>query len=286
MSLFLKNMKTNILATITKKTNDFYATNVAFFFFMTITTLFAFAQVILYSLGLMQVNGATIDGSHGLPKGNIWNWVLLTMSIIGCYAGFVGGILLFRGSLNFVYWQTTSTSLAIITQALASMWFGAFCSIYFIAMNVIRFWAWKNEKLEQWDWSNQRVLIISTIYLLTLAIITFSLVSFWGDEIYGTATWMGRKNYYFDATGATLNMTAAFLMLFKSRWAFACYAIAKIFTILNYADAGLIVPIVQMILFWIMDFTGFIGWSLPQKQEEPIEMPFDEYIADLIDKNK
>lgn len=274
--------QSSIWATATKKVNDFYASNIAIIFFMSATTIFALLQVILYSLGMMQVNGHKINEVTSQYP----NWILLAMSIIGCYAGFIGGILLFRGSLSFVYWQTTSTTFAIITQALASMWFGAFCSAYFIMMNIIRFWAWKNDKLTQWNWSPKKVIMVGAIILFVVVTTLYILCGFCGENIYASSAWMQNKNYYFDATGASLNITASFLMLFKSRWAFVLYAIAKVFTITNYAEAGLIVPIVQMILFWIMDATGFIGWSLPQKIEEPIEIPFEDYMSDLVEKNK
>ncbi len=263
-------MNSNVWSKATKKVNDFYASNAAIIFFMTATTVFAFLQIILYSMNLMSVNGQTIESS------GIANWFLLTFSILGCYCGFVGGIMLFRGSLSFVYWQNISTTLAILTQALASMWFGAFVSFYFIIMNLIRFWAWKNDKLVEWDWSSKRIVTIGICYWLVLIIIMYFLCFFLGDKIYGSSNWMHARNYYFDATGASLNMAASLMMLFKSRWSFVLYAVSKIFTITNYAEAGLIVPIVQMILFWIMDFTGFIGWSL--HEEDPIEIPFDEHL--------
>lgn len=277
-------MNSKVWAKATKKVNDFYASNVAIIFFMSATTVFALLQVILYSLNLMYVNGQSIETIEGNGVGN---WMLLTFSIIGCYCGFIGGIMLFRGSLSFVYWQNISTTLAILTQALASMWFGAFVSFYFIAMNFTRFWAWKNNKLDDWDWSSKRVVTIGMIYWVTLLLIMYIICFFVGDEMYGNAVysidpitgdrsgWMHKRNFYFDATGASLNMAASFMMLFKSRWAFVLYAIAKIFTITNYAEAGLIVPIVQMVLFWVMDFTGFIGWSL--HEEDPVEIPFEEH---------
>lgn len=264
-------MNSNVWAKTAKKVNDFYASSIAIIFFMSMTTIFAFLQIILYSLNVMEVNGHNIKN---VPGNGVGNWFLLTFSIIGCYCGFVGGIMLFRGSLSFVYWQNTSTTLAVLTQALASMWFGAFVSVYFIFMNTIRFWAWKNNKLDDWDWSSSKIVTIGLIYWVILIIIMYLLCGFVGEDLYANAKWMETRNYYFDATGASLNMTASLMMLFKSRWAFVFYAIAKIFTIWNYADAGLIVPIVQMMLFWVMDFTGFIGWSI--HEEDPVEIPFDE----------
>ncbi len=272
----------SVLARASKKVNDFYASNVATIFFLSATTIFALIQVVLYSMNMMEVNGQYIN------EANFWNWILLSMSIFGCYCGFIGGIMLFRGSLSFLYWQTIATSTAIVTQVLASMWFGAITSVYFIFMTFMRFWAWKNNKIEEWDWSNKKVITIGALYFFAVLTFTYLLIIFAGDEMYASSKWMeGREwMYYFDATGATFNIAAAFLMLFKSRWAFALYATAKIFTITNYAEAGLIVPIVQMMLFWIMDATGFVGWSLQEHETEPIEMPFDEYQKQIIEQNK
>ncbi len=253
-------METKVLAKAAYKVNEFYKTNAALFFFMSMTTIFALLQVILYSLDIMKVTGH-ISSDAPSP---ILSWIMLLASIFACYAGFVGGIMLFRGSLSFVYWQNVSTLFAVLTQALASMWFGAFVSVYFIIMNLTRYYVWKNELLEKWNWSPEKVVTIGIVVFFVVLIALNSMSFFWGDVIYSadTAIWMEPKNYQFDATGATFNITASFMMLFKSRWSFLLYALGKIFTIWNYADAGLIVPIVQMMLFWIMDATGFIGWSL------------------------
>lgn len=242
-----------------EKVNHFYSTNIAIIFFMSATTLFAFIQVILYSLNIMKVNGhfAADSANHFL------SWILLISSIIGTYCGFIGGIMVFRGSLSFIYWQTISTSFAVVTQVLATMWFGAFVSFYFILMNFLRFFLWRNGQIEKWNLSNERIMIISTIYFIIIFIIMNTLATVFANELYlNNSLWMKRWNCNFDATGASLNMAASFIMMFKVRWAFAFYALAKVFTISNYAAAGLIVPIVQMMLFWVMDITGFIGWSI------------------------
>ncbi len=269
-------METKTLAKAVAKINDFYKTNGALIFFMSATTIFALIQIILYSLNLMQVNGSSFSEAQDMNK--LWSsWILLIASIIGCYAGFIGGIMLFRGSLSFVYWQNVSTILSAITQALASMWFGAIVSIYFIVMNLSRYYVWKHNLLEKWNWSPQKVVTTGLVTLIILLVTLNSIVLTFGEQMYSSSTWMTNKNYMFDATGASLNISAAVLMLFKSRWAFALYAIAKIFTIWNYADAGLIVPIVQMMLFWIMDATGFIGWSIHaiKPEETAVELDFE-----------
>ncbi len=254
-------METKVIVKVVNRVNDFYKTNAAFIFFMSATTIFALLQVILYFTGVMAVNGHGID--WGAETDHIWSQtLLLATSIIGCYAGFIGGIMLFRGSLSFVFWQNLASTLSVITQLLASMWFGAFVGVYFVAMNVIRYYVWKHELTDKWGWSSTKILIIGMIVLFGLLISLNTVAYVWGDKMYSSSAWMKKYNYQFDATGASLNITASFLLLFKNRWAFMLYAIAKVFTIWNYADAGLIVPIVQMMLFWIMDFTGFIGWSI------------------------
>lgn len=265
-------METKVLAKAVEKVNDFYKSNAALIFFMTATTIFSLLQVILYSLNMMQVNGHNIEWAQNTH--HLWSsWILLGAAIVGCYSGFIGGIMLFRGSLSFLYWQNIATGLAVITQSIASMWFGAFVSFYFIVANFVRYYAWKHGWIEKWDLSESTVLAIGLITLLILMLLLNSISLIWGPEMYAASAWMTPKNYQFDATGAALNISATIFLMFKNRWAFVLYALAKVFTIWNYADAGLIVPIVQMMLFWIMDFTGFIGWSIKpeaNKNEEKI----------------
>lgn len=256
---------------MTKKTNDFYKTNASFVFFMSATTIFGLIQVLAYAFWGMEVNGHVLASAPN----PLLSWVLLIASIIATYCGFIGGILILKGSLSFLYWQNVATTMAIITQSLAHMWFGAFTSFYFLVVNFVRYYMWKYETVEKLGWSTEKVMWISAIYFVLLFVATNMVAWVWGDFLYGSSAWMREYNRHFDAIGATLNMTAAFIMIFKVRWAFCLYAIAKIFTITNYADAGLIVPIVQMVLFWIMDFTGFIGWSINSIEPE------ETYIEDV-----
>ncbi len=269
-------METKVLAKAVAKVNDFYKSNAALIFFMTATTIFSLLQVILYSMNMLVVNGHNIEWAQ--ETHHLWSsWILLAAAIVGCYAGFIGGIMLFRGSLSFLYWQNLATGLAVITQFIASMWFGAFVSFYFIIANFVRYYAWKYGWIEKWNLSDTTVILMGLVILIVLMTLLNTVSFVWGEQMYSSSAWMTPKNYQFDATGAALNITATIFLMFKNRWAFVLYALAKIFTIWNYADAGLIVPIVQMMLFWIMDFTGFIGWSIKPEinndkvEETPIE---------------
>ncbi len=262
-------MKTEIWAKAVEKSDSFYRTNAAFLFFMSAASIFALIQVALYATDMMRVNGYFASGAPAPALA----WLLLASSIVGTYCGFIGGIMVFRGSLSFVYWQNTATTLAVITQALAGMWFGAITSFYFIGMNITRFIIWKNKYHEKWDLSDNTVMIISAIYFVILMTVMNTVATVFADPLYlNNSPWMKQYNCNFDATGAAFNMTASFMMIFRLNWTFVMYAIAKLFTITNYAAAGLIVPIVQMILFLVMDFTGFLGWSIKkEKTEELVE---------------
>lgn len=283
-------MSTSVLRRTSEKVNDFYGTNMAFIFFMSATTIFGLLQVVFYSIGNLQLNGFFIDGSSVNGTSDavfhpVANWLLLFLSLTGCYFGFIGGILLFRGNTNFIYWQASSTGIQIFTMFIAQLWFGVILSIYYTIMHFTRFYVWKNGLLEKWNISNEVVVTSALIFFAVLFVSMILIVSQWGNAMYASSAWMTTKNQYFDAVNTSISMTASLLMLFKSRWCFAFYAVAKIFNIWNYYDAMLIVPLVQMSLFWIMDFTGFIGWSY-KDEEIPVEIPFHEYINGLIEKNK
>lgn len=264
----ITNAEVKSISNLVNKVNEFYKSNYALLFFMTATTIFASIQIILYSLNILEVNGWTLEESQ--DRHHVWSsWILLMSSIVSCYCGFVGGVMLFRGSLSFVYWQNIATILGFLTQALASMWFGAFVSLYFILMNFVRYYVWKNELVEKWNLSPEKVITLGLIVFISILLVLNISAGLWGSKIYSHSDWMKGYNYQFDATAASFNIAASFIMLFKSRWTFVFYAAAKIFSIWNYFDAGLIVPIIQMLLFWIMDATGFIGWTT--KAIEPTE---------------
>ncbi len=267
--------QTSVLAKAVVKVNDFYKSSYAFVFFMSATTIFAFLQIILYSLNEMQVNGHFMNELTNI--GSFLNWLLLSVSIIGCYSGFIGGIMLFRGNLSFVFWQSLATGLGFVTQMLARMWFGSVVAIFFLVMNFIRYHAWKNGLLDKWNWSAKKVVTVGLIVFIILLVLLNVVAYSAGDFMYSGAIWMNSLNHQFDATGAAFNISATIFLLFKSRWAFVMYALAKFFTIWNYADAGLIVPIVQMLLFLVMDITGFIGWSIHAIEENntTLEVEFE-----------
>ncbi len=249
-----------VIAKTVEKINDFYKSNAALIFFISVTTIFGFVQIILYSLNVIRLNGYYIDEVENWLS--IANWVLIGVSISSCYVGFIGAIYMVRGSLNFVWWLSITNILSVITQALSQMWFGASLSMFLFFFLWFRYFVWKHDWLEKWDLSDGLVLSCG-LALLVVLLTTFNLIAFYyGDVIYASSNWMKPINYQFDASIAAMCIVASTFLMFKLKWGFLIFLASKVFAISNYAGVGLIVPIVQMSLFAVVDVTGFIGWSI------------------------
>ena len=68
---------------------------------------------------------------------------------------------------------------------------------------------------------------------------------------------------YIDALQATTVLIASILMIFKIRLAYVFYLISSLFSIAFFASPSVnqIVPIVQLILFFMMYFIGLMSWD-------------------------
>lgn len=245
-----------------EKTNKFYASKQALFFYMSAATIISILQIGLFAGGIMRVNNALITDEGA----NLWTlWILLACSVVAAYAGFYGGILIFRGSLNFIYYQMTSLVLLILTYIFSHIWMSAILYVVFIIMTFARFYIWKHGYLEKWNLTTQKIMTMALgVFIFSALVMGLLSTTMYKHGFYTDALGENKPIWmvFIDAFGSVIYITAGFVMMFKSRWAFALYAFGKLFIISNFLAAGVLVPAVQQIIFWTMDFSGFIGWSI------------------------
>ncbi|BDU67639.1 MAG: hypothetical protein TYPL_2920 [Candidatus Tyloplasma litorale] len=252
----MKN-QTKIQSTV-KKVNEWYASKSSLIFFICITTIFGLFQLILFVTGTITVNDHTFGEENSYLA-----WIAIAISIASCYFGFIGGIMVFRGSFTFIYWQSAQMITSLIIAALSGMWLGSFALAYSLMFVFIRHFSWKAGIIEKWNLSKEKLFLILTIVLIS-TLTFFILIENYFEELHyipGINEPKPKWTWYFDAFNASLSITATTMMFFKWRWCFVLFFITKIFIISNYAYANMYVPIIQMLMFVIMDVTGFFAWS-------------------------
>ena len=249
--------------------NDFYKSSTSMIFFLTIISIFSILQMILFFTNVIPVNHTYFDGSsvEGFDPQKLWLlYFSFTLSITGAIAGFVGGVFGVRKDPKFIWWATFQSACTAITSIImGSLIYGIF-TILIIITNFVRIYVWIIFPKKGIDLNTNKN--ISMVFLggLIMTIIMFVVVGICHDSIYGELSvsypWYG----YFDVLGAVLNLMGIFLLLLKSRTAFPVFLVAKIFLLVCFGVNGQIIPIIQMLLFSIMDVTSFLSWSL--KEEE------------------
>jgi len=254
---------------IYKKMNDFYKSSNAMIFFLTIITIFSLVQMVLFFTNVMPVNhtyfnGTSTKGFDPQKKGLLYFSFIL--SITGAISGFIGGVFGVRKDPRFIGWATyQSTCTAITSIIMGSLIYGIF-TILIIITNFIRIYVWieftKKEITLDTKRNNIIILLVGAVVIIGMLI----MVSMCQEKIYGPLAakypWYG----YFDVLGAVLNLMGIIFLLIKSRVAFPIFLTAKVFLLVCFGVNGQIIPIIQMLLFAIMDVTSFLSWSL--KEEE------------------
>lgn len=251
--------ETKTISTI-DKINDFYASSKSLVIFVGVAIAFGLLQIVWYLFGFA-INGDVIGG-----EGDIFVWIAIAVSITSCIVGFIGAILVVRGSLHFIWFNLSQMIVSFFMAVLSGMWLMGFASLVGLLTTITRWIVWRFEYIKKWNLNDNKVLIGHIIFLIILLII-LNMMEFvipydsplhtypGSNEVKASWTW------YFDATSSSLNIAARVLTIFKSRWCFALYLSSKTFAIANYAYAGMLLPIVQMMMFGVIDVTAFIGWK-------------------------
>lgn len=268
----------SIAKAIVEKSNYFYNSYWSILFYMSATTIFAALQILLFYTGVLTVNGQAVDaGKHAIAV----FWIATSISTASCYVGFIAGILNVKGNHNFIYFTLVQTILQITVIFMAGMIFSiiSFSSSFFIMIH--RSWVWKNNKLEEWNWTRHGLRKWSLILFIILLTTFLTICILWGPQMYAKqfapgGQWEGRGNwlFYFDAICSAMFIVAAIMFTFRSRWGFILYFFGKFFIISIYISTGNIVPAVQLVLFATMDITGILAWSFNGKNDE-IDIPIE-----------
>ncbi len=255
---------------IYKKMNDFYKSSNAMIFFLTIISIFSILQMVLFFTNVMPINhtyfnGDSIEGFKAQKLGLLY--FSFTLSITGAIAGFVGGVFGVRKDPKFILWATYQSACTAITSIImGSLIYGVF-TVLIIITNFIRIYVWVEFPKRGINLNTKKNnIVIIMVGILTIIIMAI-IVALFQNNIYGDLVkkypWYG----YFDILGAALNLMGITFLLIKSRVAFPIFLMAKLFLLVCFGVNGQIIPIIQMLLFAIMDVTSFLSWSHKEEVE-------------------
>lgn len=259
-------MKITTMRKVSDKVSAFYNGYNSIILFMSLTTVFVFLQSLLFGFGVININGTHYNNEDSRLV--ILAWTSIILSMISCYTGFMGAIANIKGSNTFLIWMTIQLALLAMVAFMAGAVFAAISSTYGIVSAYVRYFIWKNELIEKWNLSKQKIIIISIIILiitlvsLNMIVILFSENSnLWDNS--ETNKWL----WYFDSTGSSLEICAYTMLIFKVWWAFLFFFISKFFFATIYLMTGNGVSLVQMLLFATTDISGMLSWYFVNKDQ-------------------
>lgn len=252
-----------------RKMNDFYKSSNSMIFFLTIISIFSILQMILFFTNVMAVNNTFFDGHSkpGFDPQKMWLlYFSFSLSITGAIAGFIGGVFGVRKDPKFILWATYQSACTAITSIImGSLIYGIF-TVLIILTNFLRIYVWIEFPKRGISLNTRKNNVIVIIVGATTLFVMLVLVGIYQDSIYGELSkeysWYG----YFDVLGAVLNLMGIVFLLIKSRVAFPIFLVAKIFLLACFGVNGQIVPIIQLLLFSIMDITSFMSWGYKEDE--------------------
>ncbi len=257
----MKNTEIRTVEKIVRRVNKFYSSIESMIFFIAITLVFSALQITMFLTGF-QLNGFTKDdGNQALA------WAAIIISMLSCLTGMIGGVFVARGSLLAMPFSLFQVSAQSVSAIFSGMWMSASSLLIGLVVIIVRQYIWKNKIIEKSNLTEKNkgyialgvILSLLSIYLIAESLIPADNIT---HKFAGSDSLKPKWTWYFDAVGAGVNLAGTILLIFKTRWAYFAFLLGKSFILASYIFAQAIIPIVQNILFLIMDVTGFISWSL------------------------
>lgn len=253
---------------IVKGTNDFYKSKKSLVIFMSLIGIFASIQYILFATGNLTINGINFVDN---PEHASLAWLSITLGVIATTLSVIGCILSMVGNLWFLPFLVGNSSICFFNYVLAGSVFISVAMIWSIISVTTSFFLWRNKFFEKHP-INKRNVVIGTIIFFFLLLGTFVTITyFFGESMYVTAATGTTKpvwTWYFDCIASSLAMSAAILWISRMRWSYCLYATSKIFTLCILIQAGNLIQIFQLFLFWTLDLSGFLAWTIHVIEEK------------------
>ncbi len=247
--------------------NEFYKTNLSLVIFTSIIGIFSIVQICLFGLGVTSLNGKFAYEQSGFDLAFSWFIILFTM--IGSVSGFVGAILNIRKSSNFVWFASLMSLSGIVAAIAAGAIYVSISGTIMLILTIVRYFKWKNEEIVAdeviTEGSNKKIFWLCITFLIFMIITLNTINIIFGSKIYSNS-WNSdtslRWTWHLDAIGASLEMTATIMIIFKYRISYAFYFISKIFYVIIFSKAGNYISVVNYALAMITDASGFIAWGI------------------------
>lgn len=260
--------ETNVRAHIKyiQKLDDFISSMKSIYFFIIAITLVMVIQSILFLCNVISVNDHYITDATSHEKFMVWFSII--MALISCYIGFITSICNIRQTNWFMFWMTIRLFFSVPVAILSGALFSSITLIIAYLTGFIRYFWWTKELDKKLKHHDLITLITGIASVAILFIVFVSLVTFSGESIYASFWNYDKKwTWYFDAIGASIEITGFILLIFKSKWGYLFFIISKFFVITVYAAGNNFIPMIQYLLFLTTDISGFLTWTFIKNKQ-------------------
>lgn len=270
------NEETNVQVHIKyiKKIDEFISSMKSIYFFIIVITLVMVLQSILFLFNVISVNGHYITEATQHEK--VMVWVSIGMALMSCYIGFITCICNIRQTNWFMFWMTVRLLFSVPVAIMSGALFSSITLVLAYLTGFVRYFWWTRELDKKLKHHNIITLVTGALSVTILFITFVTLVTLYGDSIYANF-WNYDKQWtwYFDAIGASIEITGFVLLIFKSKWGYLFFIVSKFFVITVYAAGNNFIPMIQYVLFLSTDISGFLTWTFLKKGQEEAKATTD-----------
>ncbi len=238
--------------------HKFYNTIWGFVGLLGATLIFGIVQAALFGTGNMEVNGYLFS-----DPGAWIAWFSLALTTGGTLLQFVGTVYLMRfHAMKNLIFTASGWVLFIINTAITGIWFTTATYTIIVGLTFIRYFMWTKQGNDNTDKTPG-----NTKFWLSF-FVGVSLYALLGFLLYGLNVipfnagpgndWLK----YMDVLNGVFSIMAMFLLMAKSKWAFVCFFLSGIPSLIMFGIFGQIVSIVSIAVFRINDVVAWFAWSI------------------------
>lgn len=259
---------------IVKKTNDFFESKWAMIIFSIIGILIAIIEITLFLTGVIEINGIEFgSGNEVTSFQKNFTALIVALALISLFLGFWSSVENTRRSNHAWLVALLSLILSLFLDIMAGLWMVTIEYTVAIILVLIRRGFWKSERYKEEKFALKNLWWLLVVVGIVSSVFFFSLVGFWGEEIYSLhfpgmvapnkdMEWI----WWLDAFTAALGVLGALSMLFRWRIAFLFWGIVVFPIMPAFFVNGNYIQIFQMLLWFIIDMAVVLAMTHQQKE--------------------
>lgn len=260
---------------ITAKVHEFFESKWSMITFSIVGTVFAIVEIVLFSLGIIEINGITIGDGNPINNWQIFVTTFsVTMSLFSLYFGFYVSVLNTRKSKNASLYAIVNMILFLIIDLMAGLWLVVFEYSFAIILMMFRNGFWERESYKKEKYNLKNMWWVLVITGLGAAALYFGLVLLAGESIYNNSLFPGMPPsneqrewvWYLDALTAILGTMGSICMFFRWRLAYFFWTIITIPIVPALFVNGNYIQIFELVIWVFIDIATVLAITHQQKE--------------------